>query len=236
MQVSDLLPSNDYQKGHLLEMMRELLEWAALLKLAFQKGPLLLLRDGLLRSVLMTDRLYRAFDERLRDLTMKNGHFLAGVAKRSSVVNYLSMAFSIENALPADRPSYVAVPAELEREASPASYRWMSERSMGRLHLARLDVGAVVPVFPVDVAEWQSDKVGVIMALLQRSARGEFPVRGYPRELLEAHEHARIGAIDQDLLKSMILDELTAIDEAAARHAREAMILGHELLEEEGEP
>ena len=49
----ELLPTGDFQRSHLLQMLRELMEWAALLKLASQSPPRLLIRDGLLRSVML---------------------------------------------------------------------------------------------------------------------------------------------------------------------------------------
>src|SRR5262249_32301401 len=43
-----LLPRSDFQRSQLLSMLRELMEWAALLKLASQPPAKLLIRDGLL--------------------------------------------------------------------------------------------------------------------------------------------------------------------------------------------
>jgi hypothetical protein len=46
------MPNSDFQRSQLLSMLRELMEWAALMKLASQPSVKLLIRDGLLRSVL----------------------------------------------------------------------------------------------------------------------------------------------------------------------------------------
>jgi hypothetical protein len=229
----DLLPNTPYQKSVLLSMLRELLEWAALLRLASRRTPMLLVRDGLLRSVVINETVFDALRNRLKELTTKNGHLLAGVAKRSSVVNYLSLAFAIEDAFPQEHASYTRVPPELEREAAPGQYRWMSSRALGDLFVARLDRGAGVPLFPVDVANWHTEFVAGVMSLLHRSARGAFPLRGYPMELLDAHQNARLAGIDAEVLQSIVLEEVLQRDDRTAHLAREQMLLGQELLTEE---
>src|SRR5439155_17389455 len=84
-----LRPASEFQASNLLAMLRELMEWAALLKLASQPPAKLLLRDGLLRSVLLTDRVFQCLADKFETLTSKHGHLLVGVAKRSRVINYL---------------------------------------------------------------------------------------------------------------------------------------------------
>ena len=233
--TADLLPGDSYQRGNLLAMLRELLEWAALLKLASQDGPMLLLRDGLLRSVLLPQKVFDAIRARLRQATADKGHLLAGVAKRSAVINYLSLAFSLDRVFPDDAPAYLPIPREMEQEAAPRQYRWLGARSMGDLYVARLDRGPGVTLFPVDVAEWQKHQVGTVMRLLHRSARGSFPLRGYPDELMVAHEHARLAQLDADVLQSLLLDEIAALDQPAQLGVRELLLLGRELLTEEEE-
>lgn len=78
-----------------LGMLRELLEWGALLKLASQPPAKLLIRDGLLRSVLLTERAFRALRKRFEELTQRHGLMLAGVVKRSNVINYLTVALGL---------------------------------------------------------------------------------------------------------------------------------------------
>ena len=64
-----LLPQSDFQRSHLLSMLRELMEWAALLKLASQPPAKLLIRDGLLRSVMLTDLVFQRIGEKFESLT-----------------------------------------------------------------------------------------------------------------------------------------------------------------------
>ncbi len=230
--LEDLLPENDFQRSHLLAMLRELLEWAALLRLAAQNQPTLLLRDGLLRSVMLRDRVFQALRKRFEDLTTEHGHLLVGAAKRSSIVNYLSVAFGVNETFESGAPAYVCIPPDLEREAAPAQYRWIGDRAMGQLYLAKLDKGTNVPVVPVDVAAWQKGRVHETMRYLRRSSRASFPRRGYPQELLMAHEYAKLGGLEIEMLESELLQELADREPSVAQQASALMLLGRRIVED----
>jgi NurA domain len=227
----ELLPQSDFQRSHLLSMLRELMEWAALLKLASQRPPKLLIRDGLLRSVMLTDRVFQRIGEKFESLTAKHGHLLVGVAKRSRVINYLSLAIGLNDSFADGLPAYLQIPPELEREAAPAQYRWVGRRAMGWLHVARLDRGDNVPLLPVDVAIWQRDRVDEAMSLLHESGCGSFPTRGYPQALIQAHEHALLGGLEIEMLEEILLEQVRERDPAVARTARKLMLLGKHLSE-----
>jgi hypothetical protein len=228
---SDLLPRSDFQRSQLLSMLRELMEWAALLKLASQPSAKLLMRDGLLRSVLLTDAVFQRLREKFETLTTRHGHLLVGVAKRSRVLSYLSVALGLNESFSNGEPSYLAVPAELERQASPVQYRWVGSRAMGLLHIARLDRGERVPLMPVDIAAWQLKKAEEAMSTLHESARSSFPLRGYPQALVQAHEHARLGGLEIQMLESLLLQKINERDPSVAHTARHLMLLGKQLSE-----
>jgi hypothetical protein len=211
---SQLLPRSDFQRSQLLSMPRELMEWVALLKLASAPPVKLLIRDGLLRSVLLTEVVFQRLRKKFEALTVKHGHLLVGVAKRSRVISYLSVALGLNDSLKDGEPAYLSVPAELEREAAPAQYRWIGSRAMGALHIARLDRGEGVPLMPVDIASWQQARADEAMAVLQESAQASFPVRGYPQALVAAHEHARMGGLEIEMLESMLLQKVSERDAA----------------------
>jgi hypothetical protein len=213
-------------------MLRELMEWAALLKLASQPPAKLLIRDGLLRSVLLTQAVFQRLRARFETMTAKHGHLLVGVAKRSRVINYLSVALNLNESFADRQPSYVLVPAELEIEAAPEQYRWIGDRAMGQLYMARLDVGEGVPLMPVDVSAWQTERAPEIMALLHESSRASFPVRGYPQALVRAHEHANLGGLEAEMLERLLLEEIAARNPAAANQARLLRLLGRQLVED----
>lgn len=227
-----LLPSSDFQRSHLLEMMRELMEWAALLKLASQPPAKLLVRDGLLRSVLLPDAVFQRLRERFAAFTGQHGHLLAGIAKRSRVINYLSVALGLSESFAGGEAGYLLVPVDLEREAAPTQYRWIGSRAMGQLHIARLDRGAAVPLLPVDVAAWQADRAADVLAWLHESARNSFPVRGYPQALVQAHGHAHLGGLEVEMLEKTLLAQLAEQRPALAAEACRQRLLGRQLVEE----
>ena len=229
---TELLPKGDFQRSHLLGMLRELMEWAALLKLASQAPPKLLIRDGLLRSVALPVRVFDSLTAKFETLTTKHHHLLVGISKRSRVVNYLSVAFGLNERLKTGELAYLRIPPELERDSAPPQYRWVNTRTMGELYIARLDRGENVPLMPVDVARWQSDRVADAMALLHRSARGSFPIRGYPQALVQADAHARLGGLEIEMLEKLMLAQIADRDPRVAHKARELMLLGKKLSED----
>jgi hypothetical protein len=212
-------------------MARELMEWGALLKLASQAPARLLIRDGLLRSVLLPGKVFRALRSRFEALTAQHGHLLVGVAKRSRVISYLSVALALSDTFKEGRPSYVVVPPDVEQEAAPSQYRWMTNRALGSLHVARLDQGDSVPLLPVDIALWQRDRAAEAMRVLHQSARASFPIRGYPQALVEAHENAHLGGLEVEFLEEMLLEQVAGRDPAAFRVAHELRLLGRRLAE-----
>ena len=227
----ELLPRSDFQRSQLLSMLRELMEWAALLKLASQPPAKLLIRDGLLRSVLLSDRVFSRLRDKFEKLTTKHGHLLAGVAKRSRVLSYLSVALDLSGSFAEGNPAYLRVPPEMEKEAAPAQYRWIGSRAMGLLYIARLDRGEGVPLMPVDVAQWQAGRLEETMSLLHQSAHASFPLRGYPQALVQAHEHAHLGGLEIEMMERMLLDQVAGRDQAAGQAARRLMLLGKQLAE-----
>jgi len=156
---------------------------------------------------------------------------LVGVAKRSRVLSYLSVALGLMESFGDGVPAYLPIPAELERQAAPAQYRWIGSRAMGRLHIARLDRGEGVPLMPVDLAAWQQSNAEEAMSLLHESARASFPLRGYPQALVQAHEHARMGGLEVEMLESLLMQKVYERDPSAARAARRLMLLGKQLAE-----
>lgn len=228
-----VLPKTNFQRANLVSMLRELLEWAALLKLASAGPPKVIVRDGLLRTVVLSEVVVDALRRKLEQLTERHGHLLVGVAKRSKVINYLTLALGLNETFASGTPAYLMVPKTIEREAAPEQYRWIGERAMGQLYIARLDVGHSIPLFPVDIAWWQQDRAPEIMSLLAQSAHGSFPLCGYPSALALAHEHARLGVMEIQILEQLLLAVISSRDEAMARQVRLLRLMGRHLVEDE---
>jgi hypothetical protein len=152
-----------------------------------------------------------------------------GVAKRSRVLNYLSVALGLDESFSKGDPAYLPVPAQMERDAAPSQYRWIGSRAMGMLHIARLDRGETVPLMPVDVAQWQHQRVDEAMALLRQSAQASFPIRGYPQELVKAHDYAHLGGLEMEMFEHLMLQQIAKREPAVALTARQLMLLGKQL-------
>jgi hypothetical protein len=103
---------------------------------------------------------------------------------------------------------------------------------MGQLHLAKLDRGEDVPVLPIDVAAWQQHRLADTMGYLCRSAHGSFPRRGYPKELLLAHEYAKLSSLEIEMLESELLRELAARESSVAKQASALMLSGRRMVED----
>jgi hypothetical protein len=84
---------------------------------------------------------------------------------------------------------------------------------------------------PVDIASWQGTRVGEAMSVLRDSAHASFPVRGYPQALVDAHEHARMGGLEIEMLESLLLQKVTERDPAVAHTARRLMLLGKQMAQ-----
>ncbi|MBU1022860.1 hypothetical protein KKB99_01125, partial [bacterium] len=150
----DILPNTPYQKASWLGMLRELLEWCVILKLMHSDlKPQLVVRDGLLRSVAIPMKVFDTLQKAFEKTSREKGHMLVGVAKRSNVLSYLSLAISLNDSLPSNEKCYVRISKEFENEASPPNYRWASSRSMGDLFLARLSENAS-SIFPIEIPSW----------------------------------------------------------------------------------
>jgi NurA-like 5'-3' nuclease len=103
---------------------------------------------------------------------------------------------------------------------------------MGWLCITQLDRGDGVPLLPVDIAGWQRDRVEETMTLLHESARGSFPMRGYPLPLIQAHEHARLGGFEIELYERLLLEQVATRARDVARQAQHLRLLGRQFAED----
>jgi hypothetical protein len=210
-------------------MFRELLEWGAILKLMSEESkPHIVIRDGLLRSVPISTKIFEALKIALEDASRQYGHLLVGVAKRSGVINYLSLILSIDDSLPKGKLAFIQISKELEKEATPPNYRWMISRSMGDLVLARLAENTNA-IYPIDIPIWEKDSMEYILQCLSKDAEGSFPSPGYPFSLVLAHRYARIGGFEIQMMERMLIDELKNRDPNMADHVLRQMMLGKKL-------
>ena len=225
----DFFPSTDYLRSNLMNMLRELLEWSVILKLMHQDSePMLVLRDGLLRSVGIPAVVFQALKEKLEQLSKKNKHKVVGVAKRSKVLSYLSLVISMNNSLPMGTTGYIEISEKIETEATPPNYRWASPRSMGKLFLARLS-SQTSSIYPVEIPKWNLDDAEGVFAILSADSLISYPDSGYPLSLIKAHQFARIGGLEIIILENMLIEHLREQRPELADHVLRQMMLGKKL-------
>lgn len=201
-------PGVDPRPDH-LQTLRDFIEWAVVLDMAWDPHleDRLILRDGLLRTLRFGEtaraRLHASFEAAYQ----ATGRLLVGVAKRSQLLNYLSLALTLEQTFAVIGPCYTPVPAHLEAAAFRRYPEW-SDRQLGRMHLAKLGPHPDSPIYPVDIPHWLFDQTALVFQHLAATAVDSFPVVGYPEPLMRAHEHAVIHGLELDVLADELIDAI----------------------------
>src|SRR5437016_11355108 len=189
---------------------RDIVEWAVLLDIAWDPGQTtaLVIRDGLLRTKALRKETIGKLAKSFQDAYKDKGSLLAGVAKRSKVLNYLSLGLALEETFRRKYPCFCEVPREIEREAHPQWRTWLEESTFGILHLAKLVEEPGGLVLPIDIPEWLMSRRKEILEYLAETAKSSFPVIGYPEPLIRAHEGAVLHGMEMAVLEDMFIEEL----------------------------
>lgn len=204
---------------------RELIEWATLFSLLRKDfgTDILLVCDGLLRSVIFTGDLFRrlvkGMKERIETQRKQNQRrvYLVGVAKHSKVIDRYRLAMALEGVLQTDYPAYVEVPRDVEERAYMESRYARGEENIpeggevnrfvgGKMFLVKFGSHRRDPVWPVDIFEPQKEEAQSIIGSMLSDAEGGFPVPNYPRCLQKAHENAALVGFDLDILQDCIYE------------------------------
>lgn len=190
-------------------ILREVLEWAVLLKLAKKANtskPNLIIKDGLLRSLELKDIVMQRLGEAFKKAYQENGTLLVGVAKKSRVLNYISMSITINNPFAIEEPCYCRVSGELETSSYSFARRWMFNRSFGELHLAKLSREKSGLIIPVDIPEYILDRTKEILEYLVGCSKATFPTPGYPYPLIKAHDNAAIKVFEKEVWYTQLVN------------------------------
>lgn len=210
-----------------LAAIREVLEWGAVLRTVQQPsdGPLLVVRDGLLRSIHFDTDSFARLSDGLRSACAAQGHLLVAVAKSMPGGADLANALLLGGVLDRrpDAPlALLKIPERLERDLLPGSF--VAGRRMGPLLLARVQrTGSFVPL---EVADSSPAALEAAAGSLFGAEAEYYPEPGAPIEVLIAHKRARISALDREWLHRVFLDSLRQRDPQLARRALAADVLG----------
>jgi hypothetical protein len=198
----------------IIRNLREIFEWAVLMDMAYNPGrvKILLLRDGLLRLFGHKREVVKKLAKAFEDAYKENDVLLLGVAKKSKILNYLSLSLSLGKTFDRDYPCFCEVPEEVEKECYKFS-DWMKGRSFGQLHLVKLSKLRETPVIPIDVPLWLTDRRKEILEYLAEVSKDTFPRIGYPFPLLKAHENAVLRGLEMDIMADYLVDSLVGLHE-----------------------
>jgi hypothetical protein len=211
---------------------RDIVEWAVLYDLAanpaIQWGvDTILVRDGLLRTKSFKRDVFPQIDRRLRTAFEQHAQrnvtlSLVGVAKQNAVLSRLAVALEIEGAFHRPYPCYVEVPPDIEEKMYNFDLTWLDTyetteedengrklyQSLGQLFLVKFGDRPLDPVWPVDLAKWQVAKAEKTLGQLTVDAQQGFPIPDYPMCIQRAHDFAKLGGLEVEVLQDLLVQGL----------------------------
>jgi hypothetical protein len=201
------------------DTLRELAEWAVCMELALRlpKSPPqaglagLVLHDGLLRSILLRQRIIsEALPRWWESAWRERGVMIAGVGKSSMVVDQIGTSLMMDDRVTELKNCYIPVPPDFELKLSGRISNG-PRMGFGNLFLLKSDSGAAGGFLPVDLPSWITHDRRTCDATMEeilRVSRGSFPRSGYPAPLGKAHEAAHLTEFDAKVIRDRLLDEL----------------------------
>lgn len=212
-----------------IQVYRDIMEWAILYDFLFNDwgNNTIIIREGLLRTKSIKNTLFPIMDKKIRDKCLEHKSQrninvnIVGVAKENAVISRLSIALALENVFRLPYPCYVKVPDEIEQYCYNYDRTWfntfenneengdnknLNYASMGKLFLVKFGDGAYDPVWPVDIAGWDEKNADMILGQLLHDARLGFPIPDFPLSIQKAHDHAKIGGIELEILEDMLIE------------------------------
>jgi hypothetical protein len=203
----------------------EISEWACLFEKIMEQEdePLIIMRDGLLRTKKLKSELIPVLIDVLRG--KRKYVKLVGVSKTSKIVSLLSAALSIEHVIPSNRMGYVKVPKDLELRA----YNWTGKGKIndksreiyyafGDIYIAKLSIDSSLLVtveIPRDLKKgediYTERDITRIMGHLAKDSAHSYPVIGYPQTIMRAHEAAARVGFPAGIIKDKILQRIVTM-------------------------
>ena len=216
--------SGKQEPRQMVRIYREIAEWAVIYHLIVKKewgSHTVLVREGPLRSRCFKPKIFRRLDEKFRAAHNKCKEdgvtvSLVGISKSSAILSRLSVALTLEKTFEKGYACYAEVP----RSTAAKFYerRWLDTlqtapatgeyQSMGEMYLVKFGAAPLSPVWAVDVAEWQKKDAEKVLGQLAEDARPGFPIPDFPMSVQKAHDHARIGPLENSRLSDILLEEM----------------------------
>ena len=232
-----------------LRCYRDIVEWAVLYDLATNPtlqwgGDTILVRDNLLRTKSFRADVFPKIDEKLRAGIERHASrnvviSLVGVAKQNAVLSRLAVALELEAAFHRPYPCFVQVPEEIEGACYNFDRTWLTTYESAevddqgrRLYqsLGKFGDGPFDPVWPVDIAEWQVNRVEQILGQLSHDAQAGFPIPDYPMCIQRADNFAQLKGLEIAVLQDLLVDGMAkGLKEEEAERLLRMKYLGQNL-------
>jgi hypothetical protein len=238
-----------------VETYRDLCEWATLYDLITRHdfaADTLIVRDGLLRTAIFTRdtlaRLGGLMKQAIDQQALRNRRriWLAGLAKRSKVLDHYRLAMSLAGIFDTGTPCFVPIPHELQESVYQANANYLREppdepaaaaaaaaaetatrqtQNIGAMYFVRFGPHAGDPIWTADLLAWQKADAQAIFGHLQADAAAGFPVPFYPFSLQQADAHAQVADLDVDIIEDSLVSAVREHVGADKKHIVDALRL-----------
>jgi len=221
-ELRDLSSMMTGRSNRWVEVYRDLCEWATLYDLVCHHdfaADTLVVRDGLLRTTIFTgDTLVRVGDlmKAAIERQARQHHrrvWLAGLAKKTKVLDRYRLAMSLAGILDHGTPCFVQVPASMQESVYQAHADYVRDPAddgargnIGQMYFVRFGPHAGDPVWTADLLAWQAADAQAIFGHLQADSAAGFPVPFYPLSLQQADAHSRVADLDVEIITDSLVD------------------------------
>ncbi len=238
--LRELSPMMSGRSPRWIEVYRDLCEWATLYDLVCYHdfaADTLIVRDGLLRTpifagdlLVRVGRLLRAAMDRCA-LEHRRHVWLAGLAKRTVILDHYRLAMSVAGVFDRGTPCFVKVPAHMQ-ESVYRSHDYLRSPddttgggNIGEMFFVRFGPRAGDPVWTADLLAWQARDAQTIFGYLQADAADGFPVPFYPYSLQQADAHSRVDGLDTEIVEDTLVESVRELVGRERAHVVDALRL-----------
>ncbi len=203
-------------------------------------GDTILVREGLLRTKSFKRSLFPKIDTNIRDGVARHrakgvNLSIVGVAKQSAVLSRLAVALELEGTFHKSYPCYVEVPSDVEADCYNYDLTWLDTyeslqakegeetegmvasenpqrlyQAMGRMFLVKFGDRPLDPVWPVDIASWQTADAERILGQLTLDAQQGFPIPDFPMCIQRAHTFASLTGLEVRILQDALMQGISS--------------------------
>jgi len=210
---------------------RDIVEWAVLydlLKYHQWGSDTIIVREGMLRTksfkLTVFPQIETLIKEAHKEHKKKNVNIsIVGVAKQSAVLSRLAVALELESTLHKSYPCYVKVPDDIEADCYNFDRTWLDTfessepdeegvyryQAIGKMYLVKFGDRPYDPVWPVDIAEWQTGEADKILGQLTQDAQPGFPIPDFPMCVQKAHDFAKVNGLEMSVLQDILFEGIT---------------------------